>query len=315
MKSSSERAGTKGQGDQKIIWFTFAGRQRFLEIQKTYIFRLLNQYEFMQWHLWDFSRNREDHLYLRSLAKEHPRVVLFDDTYQGDNSQTFCEKEIGKRCDCVSCRPGNWSIPYLRYAAMQNKGIIFIKGDDDLVYIDTTKFSEFVKAIRWNRDIILSANVINNGVVASLDPIFREQLMSAGRLLPPGGGLKDWWAQCTSRDFFFISHETFLAQLDDKKSVTDSFLSRPRIAKLPKTRFSINMIGLSAKRLRLIARQLELFPGRNDEEVISMNFKFGVHLGFRVAHFSFADQSAALSQTEREKILRTYREIATGIRA
>ncbi|MEB3244406.1 MAG: hypothetical protein VKJ06_00255, partial [Vampirovibrionales bacterium] len=71
--------------ENPIILFCFAGRQSYLELQLPYIIKLLEQYPNIEYHLWNFSRNENDHLYLQTLKEKHDRIILFNEFYEGEN--------------------------------------------------------------------------------------------------------------------------------------------------------------------------------------------------------------------------------------
>lgn len=134
---------------ERPIIFIFAGRKPFLEIQRTYWEVLKSLCPGLEVHLWDFSRNDKDHQYLIEISKKHSWVRLFDQFYGGPNSQLECSKAPGVLCNCVRCRPGLWSEPYKYYAQRKAEyaSSVFLKLDDDIVYIETRGFLSFLNKI------------------------------------------------------------------------------------------------------------------------------------------------------------------------
>jgi hypothetical protein len=130
-------------GSSGIIYITFAGRERFLEIQKIYVFKLLERYPNMEWHLWDFSRNLNDHKYLLSLSRTHSRIKLFQQFYEGANLQTNCVKAPGFLCSCPRCKVGKWSQAWQMYSSESYLNTFFIKMDDDIVFWISRNFRAF----------------------------------------------------------------------------------------------------------------------------------------------------------------------------
>jgi hypothetical protein len=163
----------------RCIIFIFAGRKPYLEIQKRYLSEIISQNPFVELHLWNFSRNSVDHEYLQTLASQLPRATIFNHLYAGDNPITHCTKTIGKLCSCVKCRVGMWSEPYQYYASQPTDDeTTYIKLDDDILYIDTHRFTQFISAIQNNPATIISANVLNNGICALTDPKLRNHAIT-----------------------------------------------------------------------------------------------------------------------------------------
>ena len=152
---------------RKTIIFIFAGREKYLEILRKYLLVILRDNNDIELHLWNFCRNARDNLYVRRLATELPRTTIFNDHYEGENINETCIKQAGVICNCVKCRVGKWTEPYKYYAdnpifANYN----FIKLDDDILFVDTSKIGNFIDRIERSHNKILTANVINNGICA-----------------------------------------------------------------------------------------------------------------------------------------------------
>jgi hypothetical protein len=126
---------------RKIVIFTFAGRESYLEIQKDFILDIVTENTRVEYHLWNFSRNESDNLYLQRLSQIMPRTKIFDQFYEGSNSVDVCTKRIGELCGCKKCRVGKYSEPYKYYSSRDEyRETLFVKLDDDIVFLESANF-------------------------------------------------------------------------------------------------------------------------------------------------------------------------------
>jgi len=116
----------------------------FLQVE--YINILAERNQISQYHVWDFDRDQLDYKWLKEIIKKNDRFIFFS----VNNKHSWKE--------------------YYQYYAHRQKQFqdsIMIKLDDDIVYLDINKFSNFIKFRREHSNFfIVSANVINNGVCA-----------------------------------------------------------------------------------------------------------------------------------------------------
>jgi hypothetical protein len=294
---------------QKVIIFCFAGREKYLSIQLQYILQILKKWYNIEYHLWDFSRNIEDHKYLIEISSKHKQIVYFDKFYQGDNTNITCVKQVGRHCTCVKCRVGQWTEPYKHYASSVYKDAIFIKIDDDVVSFPYRELKKYILIIQKNPKFIVSANVINNGICAfynnELKPIVIKKKISEKMYT-----LTDWFYFCTNVDFFRICHEFFLSR-EQQKEETD--LIKPDLLSQvpPHTKFSINTIGFMHNIMKEIAAKLdESDISCNDEATISYSFPFLIYNGFTCVHFHFSDQRTQIDDSVENELLKQYNNVA-----
>lgn len=284
----------------RVVVFTFAGRRSYLEVQRPFIARLMASFENLEFHLWDFSRNGSDHRYLRELAASSRRIHLFDQFYEGENPVTQCVKQVGVICSCDKCRVGKWSEAYKHYAANpDHESDVFVKLDDDIVFIETARFPLMLTAIRETSGTIVSAKVINNGLCALTEPGLRDAVLQRGLVTQPNSA-DAWWRLCTSVTYMDLAHEYFFQH-------GDSLLQQdPQLIGLPRARFSINTIGFDWSTVRQIAGCLDAEPAINDEHVISHNFDIRVLQGFLTAHLHYSDQRSSLWDWRESQLLAAY---------
>ncbi len=311
---------------EKIIIVTFAGRERYLEIQKNYIFKLLKSHD-CEWHLWNFSRNESDNIYLQNLANSSDSIKIFNQFYDGGNaSSNKCEKREGVICGCSKCRVGRWTEPYKFYANNEAyKKCFFLKMDDDILFIDIKNIDGLLKVARTSKNII-SSYVINNGLIAMIDPLLNKRidknlLHTVEKARSPlarairntffykvlsGRDVQaiNWWRLCTSVDFFRISHDFFFEKFDYLVNLPENKI------RLPKSRFSINAILFNWEIMSQICSKIGNESSMNDEAIISENFEIDVYTGFVSSHLHFADQRSLISDEEELVLLKKYSEMA-----
>uniref|UniRef100_A0A6C0JF75 Glycosyltransferase n=1 Tax=viral metagenome TaxID=1070528 RepID=A0A6C0JF75_9ZZZZ len=134
----------------KVIFFCPAGREPVLSIQIKYIQKLLDLDIVHEYHIWNFAWNTNDSNYVESLCNLHPKIII--------KSSPFIGGDRGSQT--ASFQFAYMFHDYYKYDEYND--YIFIKIDDDVVFIDTNNFEKFID-FRLNSDAFLcSANVINN---------------------------------------------------------------------------------------------------------------------------------------------------------
>lgn len=315
--------------DQKTIIFIFAGRKLYLEILKKYLIAIVKSHSNIEIHLWNFCRNSSDNEYIRNLATSLPNTKIFNQYYEGGNTNSICKKSPGVICTCTKCRVGLWTEPYKYYASNPDyQKCIFFKIDDDILYLDINKFNSFITQAASQPNKIFSANVINNGVCAMFTPAISRIVIDRGllanhskyknfisstlrsaiiRIKGKKYKSKKWWGLCTNVDFLKISHAYFLNNIS-------ALLSLPnKIIPLPQSRFSINAISFSSAVMNSIAVKIGNELSMNDEEIISNNFPILIVFDFLACHLHFADQRARLLDQEEKALLNNYDSLADDI--
>lgn len=130
----------------KIIAVTPAGRKRYLEILKSYIFYNINIID--EYHLWVNSRNYEDTIYLHNLGKYNSNFVKL--IYRNDVPIT---KLYGTRLTDF------W------ITNINDNNVIYIRFDDDICFVSNDCIKNLLDARIDNPQYpIVLANVINNSI-------------------------------------------------------------------------------------------------------------------------------------------------------
>ena len=292
----------------KIVIFCFAGRKKYLDIQIDYILQLLNDNVNIEYHLWNFSRNNEDNIYLQELVNLNDRIKIFNDFYEGDNTNVICNKRIGVICSCTKCRVGKWTEPYKYYKNKIFENTTFIKLDDDVIFISIDKINKFVESIHDNPNKIISSNVINNGVCAFYNDDIKNIIIH-NNILHNYSSLYEFWYLCTNKMFFNLSHDYFIEKFNNNQLNLEN-----KLIYTNKTRFSINTIGFTYDTICKIANLFHANDTMNDEGIISDNFDICICNAFMNVHFHFSDQRTQITDEEELKYLKLYKDISNKIK-
>lgn len=130
--------------------FAFWGRRENIDIQLPYIRRILDQNPNVEFHAWDLCRTPTDHRHLRTITGD--RVIIRRDFYRPPKASRGQVKV--------------WN----HYTSNRYADNLFVKIDDDVVFLETDTFADFAATADANRDTIISAKVINNGACTALEP-------------------------------------------------------------------------------------------------------------------------------------------------
>ena len=106
-------------------------------------------------HLWispteaNQQREKLDQEWMKVKAEQHSFIRIFTSTVPNDPKRD------------------NWTPYYEYYAKNITDSDIVLKIDDDIVFVNTSEFKCFVRFVDESVDALLvSANVVNNGVIA-----------------------------------------------------------------------------------------------------------------------------------------------------
>lgn len=274
--------------DRPIVLFMFAGRRGNIEVNLPLIRRILDENPLVQFDIWNLARDRADGEFLKTIAGDRIRVIH---TYAPGTRRMYKV----------------WQ----HYAQRQYRDHLFVKIDDDVVFIQTEKFGEFVDAIEANPDRILSAEVVNNGACTPFMP--------------------DLWQSFLALDIPLLDvHESNMYAQVCHNFMHDRWrdlVSRPTSIADIETWLSINFIGLDWPMLVKLAAQIgqrspaqiadrEWGPrARIGDEGAANMFPRAVMAGFTVGHLGFGPQELADVQEGkwRADYAQIGREYLTGV--
>lgn len=129
----------------RTILFAFLGRRENVELQLPFIYRILDQNPAVEFQGWDLCRDPADSRYLRDLPTRD-RFRIRREFYQGDGKATHGQNRV-------------WQY----YTDPRYQDCMFVKLDDDDVFLETDHFQGFVQSAVDNPGHVVSALTINNG--------------------------------------------------------------------------------------------------------------------------------------------------------
>ena len=254
--------------NRKVIFTIFAGRKYCLEVLFKYLDYLIDNHKIQEVHLWNYTKNEKDNVYLKSLVKN--KYFIFEP-----------KNKNGRQWD-----------DYYKYYwndTKYNDNDIIIKCDDDVVFIDIDYFDAFIDQI--DNKHLYFPNIVNNDVCAFIQSKNNiHQLLTNVRFNKRGNvnALSDWYKM-----------------YDKAKLIHLDFLSNPKkyVISCPNINISSRIsINFFAGQLRYIKKLYNCFckAGKNDDEGFMARIcriKSINHIivpFFVVSHFSFAPQNSLL---------------------
>ena len=243
-----------------VVFTVFAGRRRYMDVLIPYIQKLVDMKLVDEVHIWDYTRNTEDEKYLKTACDSFSLFSVSD-------KSTYRE--------------------YYKYYTSEkypDPQTVIIKCDDDIVFIDTSRFEAFITARRLATEpIFMSPSVINNPVCMSLQ--FQRGLL-------PGfnKGSIGMTAQSAHQ-----MHKYFLKKY--KIFISDSNRIDKRFSELNSTsvwRFNINFIAILGKDLDMLYGDDNICS--DDENFLGFlapmmyNRSIMIDLNFVVAHMAYTLQ-------------------------
>ena len=265
------------------IFFMFAGRRGNLEVNLPLIRRILDNHPNVEFHLWDLARVSSDSEYINSISGE--RIVP---------------------CTMYSGRAAhrNLNRVWEHYTQPRFAEYRFVKIDDDVVFLETERFGNFLDAIEINPEIVVSANTVNNGACTSLTA---ELWRGFTNLNIPLLDVHE------SNAYAVMAHEYFLKHWSD-------LLEQPVNLFETKDWLSINLIGMHWPMLckisaRIGSRSPREIAGRfwqpsnrvGDEGAVNM-LPRALMQGFTVSHLGFGPQKLTDQQEDDWRV--RYAEVA-----
>jgi len=129
----------------KIVIITPAGRKRYLEFLVPQIVALRPFVD--EYRLWVNTINEEDIKYMESLEKEYSGFIKLERLKEGQKFE------------------GNLSIHYF-FKNCCDPDTVYVRFDDDIIYIDRENFTKFVDFRYKNpKYFLVYGNILNNGLI------------------------------------------------------------------------------------------------------------------------------------------------------
>lgn len=254
----------------RVIMFVMAGRRPNMELQIPLVARILEQHPNVEYHIWNSSRDGADMEWVSTIpCVERMKVI----------------NGYGPMCH---------NLAYRHYTEPQYQDCLFVKLDDDIVFIETAHFGAFIAAVDKYRGTIVGANTVNNGASVPLIPGFWKQFQATGMDLLDihlFAGFAD-----KAHTWFFDHHTEILDQPVELVPTEDWF--------------SVNFIGFDQPTLRYVVDTIgtpqpaylsgrPMFgwgghaqePGVFGDEGVFQTLPKMIVVGFTVAHLTYGPQN------------------------
>lgn len=270
----------------ETILFVFAGRKPNLELQLPLVERILADNPDTVFHVWNLTRTRQDNEFVRGI--EGDRITVLND---------FATVNPWRGFNRV----------YQHYSDPEFQGDVFVKIDDDVVFLEADRFADFVEAIPAQG--FLSGKVINNGACTATEPELWDLFESLGIPL---------LNVHQSADYAELAHRWFF---DNWRTVID----QPAIVTPTDDWLSINVVGYTWEQGRQLAAQVgepspphiagrDFPPTRRgpailgDEGCVNLYPRF-IHEGFTAAHLYFGPQAKQMQTGLLAELRKHYADI------
>lgn len=266
-----------------VVLFLFGGRRGNLEVNLPLIRQILDQNPHVTFHLWNLARLHADSEYIRTIGGD--RIKVFNQ-WSGMGA--------------IRNMPRVWH----HYTNPAFRDSLFVKMDDDVVFVQTEKFDSFVGAIESNPGKILSAEVVNNGACTQ----FMSKLWDG--FLQLGVPLLDVHE---SNEYARLAHQFMF---DEWRQLVNRSIGLVDV----NTWLSINLIGMDWQTLRQMEAKIggrsplriadrDIRPGsRVGDEGAANMLDRAVLRGFTAAHLGFGPQK--LTEDQECEWRESYRQIS-----
>lgn len=259
--------------DARVIVTTFAGRKDRMDILVDYILVALQRGIVSEYHIWNYARSESDRTWVESLAGRAPGLRVIKPSGVPYHSY------------------------YNYYDLDEYRDAVFIKSDDDIVYVDLDRLPDFIDYRLSHPEIfLLSANVVNNGVCAFFQQeagVIPSELMELP--YPKSGFCGLLWERA---DLAESLHRFFLQNMG-RFQYDGTVVARDRL--------SINFVSY-------LGRDLEYLRGEWEDDEQTLSVDIPARLGRRnlifnslcTSHLSFFSQEEGM---DTDKLLISYREV------
>jgi hypothetical protein len=154
-------------GQYKIVAVSPVGRKPTLSILASYMIKMTSFID--EWQLWNNALNIEDEFYIKKLQETYPNFIKVISKLDRSN------RDYGTCC-----------ILYHYYKDCIDENTIYIRIDDDVVFIDTDKFKDFIQFRIDNPDFFMVYPIIINNIMISWKLANVGKLNDFNRYCPAG---------------------------------------------------------------------------------------------------------------------------------
>ena len=279
----------KQRSNNEIVKFcVFAGRKKNIEILHKYIITLLKENIIQEYHIFDFTRNLNDKVFL--MESYHNLKLIFNNKIFIHNSENKINN-INQQYD--------WS-PFYKTISKKNfyQNSIVIKCDDDILFIDINGLKNAISERKKDKkSFLIHSNCINNNICTYYHQDFFDSIKNNIKKYPDGGILGPTFENPI---YSYIIQKDFLHNCyKNLQNIYSYYLKDIYI----NTRISINFILLNGEDCKYfkntsINDEYELssfYP----EKLIRPNKIIG---NFITCHYSYSMQEKLLSRKNDLKI-------------
>jgi hypothetical protein len=285
----------------RTILFAFWGRQKNVELQLPFIQRIIKENPNVEFHGWDLCRDHQDSRYLRKLPTGD-RFLIRTEFYQGDGKAMHGQNRVWKH-----------------YTGTEYRDCVFVKIDDDDLFLETNHFAQFVKSAVDHPEHVVSALTINNGACTRHIPAIWDIFEQLEPTLPedatPHPELARLLAVHRSAEYAELSHRWFHQNWQ-------TLIGQPTNLIPSKDWLSINCLAYTWDVGRKISA---LIGSRHPREVAGRSFsrtaRVGdegaantlpklINTGFVAGHLNFGPQERAMDPALLTELRKLYADIS-----
>jgi hypothetical protein len=226
-----------GQKKTNIKFCVFAGREKNINILHFYVKLLLDNNIIDEYHIFNFTRNIKDHLFLNEEYKKLNKIYK-NKIYIHNNEIKNFDKSL----------KNDWSPFYNTIYKISNENDVIIKCDDDILFIDIFSLKNAIKdRINDKFSFLIHSNCINNGVCTYYQKhLYNKKLTEQLNKYPTGGILGILFEK---PEIGYVIHNQFYNDiLTNINNLNNYKIEDIYIA----SRISINFILINGKDLKYI---------------------------------------------------------------
>jgi hypothetical protein len=292
----------------KVIVFCLAGRRANMELQIPMMRRVVDEHPNVVYHIWNLARQDSDNIWLRKIIGKRTTVV-----------NSFYGPKPSIKINDV----------YRHYARPNYENCLFVKMDDDVVFMETGRFGAFIDTIENSPEAMTSAKVINNGACTRQEPALFDIVRRTRVRVPIQHHTYRVQNRFVKPDKI-LTRATTLPLLDVHLSLDyarrvhayalshfDELLNQPLEVIPTQDWLSINMIGFNHDMMKTLASEVGkpsprevagrlMGPARiGDEGVVNM-LPRNILSGFTAVHLSFGVQHQQAAEREWDSLRARY---------
>ena len=221
-----------------VKFCVFLGREKNMKILHYYLEEALKNNIIDEYHMFDFSRNNDDHLFIMN-EFNRLKLIYYNKIYlhNYDDNEIILKKPRVKT---------DWN-PFYKTISKWSDNDIVIKCDDDILFIDINSLKNAINdRIEDKISFLIHSNCINNGVCAYYQKDLFPKLKNELNKYPTGGIMGILFEK---PELAYVLHNQFLSDLLmnmnnlDKYILDDIYIT---------TRISINFILINGSDLKYL---------------------------------------------------------------